>query len=282
MESSSVRLPSKPGVDEAGRAVDQQAEAAEARLALEPGDDVVGKLHPLERLAEDELARVEDERLVAVDLDQLGQLLHRLAHVDVRIAGVVKDAELAIGAHVDARRLDQRLVERIEDDPAGLDLGANRPVGEHHRAASLFVPKLKEPRRPPDNALRDGRPPDDRPESAGDASPRQASASRAPGAARDTAALHVCPTCESTLVYPVDWAPADRRRWRVDLRCPDCEWNGGGVYAQEIVDAFDEELDRGTEELLGDLTRSSRTNMEEEVDRFIAALHAGWILPEDF
>jgi hypothetical protein len=98
----------------------------------------------------------------------------------------------------------------------------------------------------------------------------------------DTAALHVCPTCESRLVYPIDWAPADQRRWRVDLRCPDCEWHGSGVYAQEIVDAFDEELDRGTEELLGDLTALSRANMEEEVDRFVVGLHAGWILPEDF
>jgi hypothetical protein len=97
-----------------------------------------------------------------------------------------------------------------------------------------------------------------------------------------TAALHVCPVCESQLVYPVDWAPADQRRWQVDLRCPDCEWHGGGVYSQEIVDAFDEELDRGTEQLLGDLTALTRTNMEEEVDRFISAVHSGWILPEDF
>ena len=29
------------------------------------------------------------------------------------------------------------------------------------------------------------------------------------------------------------------------LRCPECEWNGGGVYDQEIVDRFDEELDAG-------------------------------------
>ncbi len=96
------------------------------------------------------------------------------------------------------------------------------------------------------------------------------------------AALHVCPVCDSRLVYPVDWAPAEQQRWQVDLRCPDCEWTGGGSYAQEIVDAFDEELDRGTEQLLGDLTTLTRTNMEEEVDRFISALQVGWILPEDF
>jgi hypothetical protein len=94
--------------------------------------------------------------------------------------------------------------------------------------------------------------------------------------------LHVCPSCTSHLVYPIDWAPADRKRWSVELRCPNCEWHGNGVYAQEIVDRFDEQLDRGTEELLGDLTMLTRANMEEQVERFVAALNAGWIVPEDF
>src|SRR6266516_1435573 len=43
--------------------------------------------------------------------------------------------------------------------------------------------------------------------------------------------LHVCPTCASELVIPVDWAPAPSRQWRVELRCPNCEWTGGGVYS---------------------------------------------------
>jgi hypothetical protein len=94
--------------------------------------------------------------------------------------------------------------------------------------------------------------------------------------------LHVCPTCESELVYPVDWAPAERKAWSVDLRCPDCEWHGGGIYAQEIVDRFDEELDRGTEQLLADLRLLARANMEEHVERFVDALQRGQILPEDF
>jgi predicted RNA-binding Zn-ribbon protein involved in translation (DUF1610 family) len=95
-------------------------------------------------------------------------------------------------------------------------------------------------------------------------------------------ALHVCPACASELVYPVDWAPADNRRWSVDLRCPDCEWSGGGVYTQEIVDRFDDELDQGTERLLGDLNLLARANMEEQVNNFIDALQADLILPEDF
>lgn len=95
-------------------------------------------------------------------------------------------------------------------------------------------------------------------------------------------ALHVCPTCDSELVYPVDWAPAERNQWRVDLYCPDCTWSGGGVFSQALVDRFDDELDRGTEELLDDLRLLSRANMEEQIERFAAALQADQVLPEDF
>jgi hypothetical protein len=95
-------------------------------------------------------------------------------------------------------------------------------------------------------------------------------------------ALHVCPCCDSELVYPTDWAPANRRRWHVELRCPDCEWAGGGVYAQEVVDRFDDALDAGTELLLDDLNLLARANMEEQVSRFLDALRADQILPEDF
>src|SRR5215211_9282124 len=50
--------------------------------------------------------------------------------------------------------------------------------------------------------------------------------------------LHICPSCNSQLVYPTDWAPAEPKTWTVQLRCPDCEWHGGGVYAQDLVDRF--------------------------------------------
>ncbi len=102
------------------------------------------------------------------------------------------------------------------------------------------------------------------------------------GAAGTSDGLHVCPSCASHLVFPTDWSPAEPKSWSVQLRCPDCEWHGGGVYAQELVDRFDEELDLGTEQLLGDLTLLTRANMEEQVDRFVTALNAGWIVPEDF
>ena len=94
--------------------------------------------------------------------------------------------------------------------------------------------------------------------------------------------LHVCPSCKSELVYPTDWAPASNRHWHVALRCPECEWNGGGRYSQDVVDRLDEALDRGTESVLDDLNLLVRANMEDQIDRFVSALAADLILPEDF
>jgi predicted RNA-binding Zn-ribbon protein involved in translation (DUF1610 family) len=101
-------------------------------------------------------------------------------------------------------------------------------------------------------------------------------------AARRSEDLHVCPSCGSELVHPTEWAPTSDRRWTVDLRCPDCEWTGRGTYAQEVLDRFDEALDDGTESVLNDLSRLARSNMEDDVESFIAALQADQILPEDF
>jgi hypothetical protein len=94
--------------------------------------------------------------------------------------------------------------------------------------------------------------------------------------------LHVCGTCESELVYPVEWEEAGSTHWEVTLRCPNCEFASTGVYAQETVERFDEELDRGTEALVRDLKRLMTANMEDEVERFVRALDSDAILPEDF
>ncbi len=94
--------------------------------------------------------------------------------------------------------------------------------------------------------------------------------------------LHVCGECGSELVYPLDWEQAGDNHWSVDLRCPECEWHGSGVYDQELLDRFDVELDVGTAAVIDDLTELTRANMEDEVDRFLTALRGDLILPEDF
>jgi hypothetical protein len=97
-----------------------------------------------------------------------------------------------------------------------------------------------------------------------------------------TCGLHVCPECLSNLVMPLAWGEAGRAHWDVTLHCPNCDWIGGGVYDEQLVERFDEELDRGTEALVRDLQRLMRANMEDEIERFLCALAADAILPEDF
>ena len=94
--------------------------------------------------------------------------------------------------------------------------------------------------------------------------------------------LHVCPLCDSSLVYPTDWEQAGEAAWRLTLRCPNCEWGGDGVFEQDAVERLDVELDNGTQVLVRDLRQLMHANMEEEVERFVTALHDGHILPMDF
>jgi hypothetical protein len=91
-----------------------------------------------------------------------------------------------------------------------------------------------------------------------------------------------CGSCDSMLVQPLDWALVGRSHWRVTLGCPNCGWTGTGVFAQETVDRYDRELDRGTRKLTSILNRVSRACMQAEVDRFVHALECDLIVPFDF
>jgi hypothetical protein len=107
-------------------------------------------------------------------------------------------------------------------------------------------------------------------------------ASFAPASSDQAIDLHVCAGCDSELVYPTEWEEAGPTHWDVSLRCPNCEWAGTGTFEQDVVERFDEELDRGTEALVRDLKRLMQANMEEDIERFVSALTDGHIVPEDF
>jgi len=94
--------------------------------------------------------------------------------------------------------------------------------------------------------------------------------------------LQECPECDRALVYPVEWQEASPTQWEVLLRCPNCEWTDLGIFDQTVVDRFDEELDRGTEALVEDLTRLQQANMADEIERFTSALASDAIWPMDF
>jgi len=94
--------------------------------------------------------------------------------------------------------------------------------------------------------------------------------------------LHICVDCDSELVYPVQWEEAGPENWSVLLHCPNCDVFREGVFTQDNVELFDEELDRGADALARDYKRLMRANMADEIERFAGALAAGAILPEDF
>jgi hypothetical protein len=94
--------------------------------------------------------------------------------------------------------------------------------------------------------------------------------------------LHVCFHCAGELAYPLDWSEEGPRQWRILLRCPECESRREGVFEQSAVERLDDELDRGSSALLGDLRRMTHANMSEEIEFFIRALHADVITPTDF
>ncbi len=94
--------------------------------------------------------------------------------------------------------------------------------------------------------------------------------------------LHVCMECSSELVYPVEWEESGTENWSVLLHCPNCDVYREGIFSQDTVEVFDEELDRGADALARDYKRLMRANMAEEIDRFVGAITSGAILPEDF
>jgi hypothetical protein len=112
----------------------------------------------------------------------------------------------------------------------------------------------------------------------------QAADAQAPAApvAEAVQDLHVCVECDSELVYPVQWEEAGPENWSVLLHCPNCDVFREGVFTQDNVELFDEELDRGADALARDYKRLMRANMADEIERFAGALEADAILPEDF
>jgi len=95
--------------------------------------------------------------------------------------------------------------------------------------------------------------------------------------------LHVCPECSSTLVQPTRWEQtASRGHWRLWRRCPECEWQADGIYGEREIDAYDEELDGGTEMLAGKLEELEQESMRHLAEAFTTALETDLIDAEDF
>jgi hypothetical protein len=65
----------------------------------------------------------------------------------------------------------------------------------------------------------------------------------------------VCPTCNGSLAYPVDWQQLADVLWFTWLRCPNCESIIPRVLDDDAVYRLDEALNRGTHALMQELKR---------------------------
>ena len=128
------------GIDESGGGVREQAEPAQRGLALESPRDVVGESHDLVRRSKHELARMQDEGLIRTHLDELGEVGLLLSGIDVRVAVVLEDAEVAIKSHIDARRLDHPRVVGVQPHSPSIEFGTQVAVGEQHDREAIGPP----------------------------------------------------------------------------------------------------------------------------------------------
>jgi hypothetical protein len=94
-------------------------------------------------------------------------------------------------------------------------------------------------------------------------------------------APHVCGSCERSFVCPEFGVPLGGR-WLVHLHCMSCGWSREMIIDDAKLDEFERELDDERDQIQLDLERLTQHNMREYRDRFVKALAADAILPEDF
>ncbi len=94
--------------------------------------------------------------------------------------------------------------------------------------------------------------------------------------------LHCCPSCASEMVYPMNWHEQEDGLWTVERRCPNCEWYDLGTFVREEIEPYDDIIEAGTEELIMELRTWSHSNMNDDVERLIAAIQDDQIQPIDF
>jgi hypothetical protein len=94
--------------------------------------------------------------------------------------------------------------------------------------------------------------------------------------------LETCPLCKSKLVYPVERYQINDMEWKIMLLCPNCLCKRELVIDRESVRELLKNARVGRETLMKELDNMQKKNMEEEAEKFIAALYKDHILPIDF
>jgi hypothetical protein len=96
--------------------------------------------------------------------------------------------------------------------------------------------------------------------------------------------LDICVACGRSFVVPsaiLEVVP-NELSYKVELTCNNCGHSHVGSYDEDTMEGLDRALDREHATLQEIADRVYRENMLEEIERFVAALDANLILPEDF
>jgi hypothetical protein len=91
-----------------------------------------------------------------------------------------------------------------------------------------------------------------------------------------------CAACGSDLVFPIDWENTSQTMWLVTLRCPECRTEYGETLERWRIERFVAQLHTQKRALAKELARFTVSSFVLDMERFVAALMAGHIQPEDF
>jgi hypothetical protein len=94
--------------------------------------------------------------------------------------------------------------------------------------------------------------------------------------------LHLCALCHAECVVPVWWESVGDDRWHMLLRCGACGTYRDVVVPDCLAQAFERDLERGTQEIRAALDRIDRDRMSDQADAFVAALRRDLIDAGDF
>lgn len=95
--------------------------------------------------------------------------------------------------------------------------------------------------------------------------------------------LSVCAACKRRFVVPVSVLDVvDRGRFVVELECNNCGHATLSVHGDQELESLDRQLDRSAAHLRDFADAMTESRELELIDRFVGALHADEILPEDF
>jgi len=94
---------------------------------------------------------------------------------------------------------------------------------------------------------------------------------------------HLCRVCRRPFLTPLSIVPlVSQEAYVVEMQCTNCEDATVTLLDEDQMERLDRELDRQSGSLRHTLAEIRLADELDEIDRFVEALHAGHILPEDF